>query len=56
MGKYKQEFFKVMKKYELELIEVMDMWLWQRMKRTSWIEKKRNVIILEEVKDTYITH
>ncbi|KAI5755057.1 hypothetical protein M8J77_013699 [Diaphorina citri] len=38
-----------MGKYERERLEAMEMWLWRRMTRTSWMERKRNEKILEEI-------
>lgn len=39
-------------KYERERLEAMEMWMWRRMTRTSWIERKRNETILEEIEET----
>ncbi|KAF0734800.1 putative transposon-derived protein F52C9.6 [Aphis craccivora] len=30
----------------------MEMWLWRRMTRIRWIERKRNETILEEIGET----
>lgn len=38
-------------KYERERLEAMEMWMWRRMTRTSWIERKRNETILEEIEE-----
>lgn len=37
--------------YEKRRLEAMEMWMWRRMTRTSWIEKKSNEVLLEEIKE-----
>ena len=39
-------------KYERNRLEAMEMWLWRKMTRTRWIERKRNETILEEIGET----
>jgi len=38
--------------YERDRLEAMEMWLWRRMTRIRWIERKRNETILEEIGET----
>ena len=38
-------------RYERERLEAMEMWLWRRMTRTKWTERKRNETIMEEIEE-----
>lgn len=38
-----------LKKYETQRLEAMEMWMWRKMTRTSWTEKKTNERVLQEV-------
>ena len=38
-------------KYERDRLEAFEMWIWRRMTRTSWVERKSNEEVLQSVEE-----